>query len=141
MQIIKNAQGKLETTGSADDEALSEAVIRAKIAADRAVLRRMLEGNEQFFDDPMGKPAEIKQVVTSWKSRLPPVPGVYVACTQTQAIGCFADPAAMDPLHYAYFDGSSWGYTVYDVIGARDYFKNGYRSSSPHYWLYLVEAD
>lgn len=139
MKIVVGKDGKLETVGSADEDAKFEAEIRAKIMVQRAELRRMIEGNVQFFDDPLGKPAEAKPDETSWKTYLPSVPGVYVACTQTQAVSVFADPAAMDPLHYAYFDGSSWGYTTYSVIDARVFFQNGFRSY--HCWLRLVEAD
>lgn len=136
MQIIKNVQGKLETTGSADEDAKSEATIRAQIAAQRAELRRMIEGNVQFFDDPMGKP-----VKPGWSSCLPSVPGVYIACTQIQAAGCFANPAAMDPLHYAYFNGSSWTVTTSNIGIARELYGKGWFSASQICWLYLVEAD
>lgn len=67
MKVVVGKGGKLETVGSADADAKSEAEIRAQIAVQRAELRRMIEGNEQFFDDPMGKPAE-KTDKTSWES-------------------------------------------------------------------------
>lgn len=136
MKIVVGKDGKLETVGSADEDAKLEAKIRAQIAVQRAELRRMIEGNEQFFDDPMSKP-----VKAGWKNYLPAKPGMYVACTQRQALGVFADPADMDPLHYAYFDGSSWGYTASSVEIARNYFSKGFKNDQPLSWLRLVEAD
>lgn len=141
MKVVVGKDGKLETVGSADADAKSEAEIRAQIAAQRAELRRIIEGNEQFFDDPMGKPAETKPDETSWKSWLPTKSGVYVACTQGQATGCFADPTAMFPLHYAYFNGRLWSMTTNSATDARESAKKGWYSSWQLYWLRLVEAD
>lgn len=138
MKIVVGKDGKLETVGSADEDAKSEARIRAEIAVQRAELRRMIEGNEQFFDDPMAKPEE-KVDETSWKSWLPKKAGVYIACTQGQAVGVFKNSADCD--HLAYFDGSLWGITTNSLSSAREYVKKGMYSSWQLCWLRLVEAD
>jgi len=58
MKIVTGANGKLETVGSADADAKTEAQIRAEIAKQRVELRKMLDGNVQFHEDGLAKPGD-----------------------------------------------------------------------------------
>lgn len=139
MQIVKNAQGKLETTGSADADAKSEAKIRAQIAVQRAELRRMLEGNAQFFDDPTRKPeetlptnpslleAQLELAGAYWKLFPPPIAGVYTTRWQGN-------------VSLRHWNGVDWSQSHYKgPLHPRQ--DDSHRAQGPVEWQSLVLAD
>jgi hypothetical protein len=82
MKVV-NVDGRLCTTGGWAETAEAEANQAQALAEQRAELRRMLEGNVQFFDDPMA--AEVVTVSDGKRGQLAAASGAALVGTKPDA--------------------------------------------------------